>query len=241
VVVAHLYHGPRLSNPRTLIFPLGRVLAIGAAASALSAAASALAASPVAPTVRTDRHCYLVGRPVSVTGSGFAAARPVDVSIDGVDLGQSTTDATGGFTGKLVPGGLGRGHAQGVDHLLASDGTSQANTTFTVTDRIGARFLVSRGNPLKLHAPFEVWGFSLSGARVPIYLHYVSPSGHSAKTISLGRTGGQCGYMKTANKQFFPFVPALGRWVLQLDSQKRYAHRPRGPVARINVRIASGP
>jgi hypothetical protein len=241
VVVAHLYHGPRLSNPRTLIFPLGRVLAIGAAASALTAAASALAASPATPTVRTDRHCYPVGRPVKVTGSGFAVSRAVDVSIDGVDLGQSTTDTTGAFSGKLVPGGLGRGHAQGVDHLLASDGTSQATTTFTVTDRIGARFLVSRGNPLKLHAPFELWGFSMTGARMPIYLHYVAPSGKARKTISLGRTGGQCGYLKTGRKQFFPFAPSLGQWVLQLDSQKGYAKRPRGPVARIKVRIATGP
>jgi hypothetical protein len=226
-----------LFNPRTLIFPLGRVLAIGAGASARTAATAAPAATP-APTVRTDRHCYPVGRAVTVSGTGFAASRAVDVSIDGVDLGQSTTDAGGGFAGKLVPGGLGRGQAQGVDRLLASDGTSQAGTTFTVTNRIGARFLVSHGNPLKLHAPFEVWGFSMSGARLPVYLHYVAPSGHVHTTIALGHTGGQCGYLKTARKQFFPFLPSLGQWVLQVDSHKRYARRPHGPVARIRVRIA---
>jgi hypothetical protein len=237
VVVVALVPWPRLFIPRTLIFPFGRVLAIGAAVSALTAAATALGASP-APTVRTDRHCYPVGRAVTVSGVGFATSRAVDVSIDGVDLGQSTTDGTGAFRGRLVPGGLGRGQAQGVDHLLASDGTSQAGTTFTVTNRIGARFLVSRGNPLRLHAPFEVWGFSMSGSRLAIYLHYVTPSGHVRQTVALGRTGGQCGYLKTGRKQFFPFVPSLGQWVLQLDSQKRYAPHPRGPVARINVRIA---
>ncbi len=230
-----------MSNPRTLIFSIVRVLALGAVTYTAIGSAARVAESAVTPKVRTDRHCYRVGRPVTVTGTGFGVSRTVDVSIDGVDLGQSTTDAGGAFQGKLVPNGLGRGQAQGVERLRASDGTSQgqAGTTFTVTDRIGARFLVSHGNPLGTHAPFEVWGFSMTGARLRVYLHYVAPSGSARRTISLGATGGQCGYLKTARKQFFPFVPSLGHWILQLDSHKRYARRPRGPVARIKVRIAA--
>jgi hypothetical protein len=221
-----------------LIFPRGRIVGMCAAALALTASLTAVARSAVAPTVKTDHHCYAVGSAVSVTGAGFAASRAVDVSIDGVDLGQSPTDASGGFQGQLVPGGLGSGVAQGVDRLLASDGTSQATTTFTVTHRIGARFLASSGNPLKLHAPFEVYGFSMTGARLAVYVHYVAPSGRAKATVSLGRTGGQCGYLRSARKQFFPFVPTVGGWVLQVDTQKRYSSRARGPVARIKVQIA---
>jgi hypothetical protein len=84
-------------------------------------------------------------------------------------------------------------------------------------------------------APFQVWDF---GTGVKVYLHYVSPSGHVRKTVTLGTAGGQCGYLKTHKRKVFPFSPGKGRWTLQVDTKHAYASQPAGPVARIRVKIS---
>ena len=51
------------------------------------------------------------------------------------------------------------------------------------------------------------------------------------------RAGGQCGYLRTGKLRVFPFSPSGGTWTLQIDTRRRYAKRPGGPVARISVQI----
>ena len=189
------------------------------------------------PVIRSDRGCYLVGQKVKIAGSGFAPSRTFDVAVDGIDFGQSTTNVAGAFSSSLIPGGLGAGLAQYVHHLNATDGTMSADTRFTVTRGAGARFLSTRGNPHTLRAPFEVWGFSLTGARRSIYLHYVAPSGRAGRSFGLGTAAGQCGYLRTRARRVFPFSPSVGTWTLQVDTSRRYAKRPKGPVSRIRVQI----
>jgi hypothetical protein len=205
----------------------------------VSAALSAAAAAPAAaaPSLSTGQGCYLVGQRVSVTGSGFAANRPFTVTIDGVYFGRSTTDGSGAFSTSLRPGGLGADQPQLIEHLAASDGTTTAESTFTVTRTPGARFLATRGNPRTLKSRFQVWGFSRNGARRPVYIHYVTSSGHSRKTVTLGTTGGQCGYLETKTLRVFPFSARGGSWTLQVDTHRSYTRKPGGPVARIGVRI----
>jgi hypothetical protein len=142
-----------------------------------------------AAQVRTDHSCYLVGQTVAVTGTGFDASSLYDIDIDGVDFGQSTTSATGGFSSSLAPGGLAAGQVQTVDQLDASDGTNEATTTFTVTRAIGAVF--GGGASLTAKAPFRVWDFTPGGAPVTVYLHYVLAGRPAVRTIELGRTSGQ--------------------------------------------------
>jgi hypothetical protein len=189
------------------------------------------------PRVRTNRGCYLVGQEVVVTGSGFAPARVFDVAIDGVDFGQSVTSDIGTFTAPLVPGGLPAGQPQHVDQLDASDGTTDARAAFTITRPPGFRILATSGNPQTLSAPLELWGYSMTGARKPVYLHYLAPSGSARSTSTLGRTTGQCGYLRTRNRPLFPFSPSAGTWTLQLDTHAGYGRRPSGPVARIRVSV----
>jgi hypothetical protein len=196
------------------------------------------AAARAAPAVHTDRGCYLVGQRVKLTGSGFAPDRTFDVAIDGVDFGQSRTDAGGAFASSLIPGGLGAGIAQHVDHLDATDGTTSARTAFTITRSVGARFLAASGNPNTLKAPFEVWGFALDGRRKTVHIHWLAPSGRLRASTTLGRTGGQCGYLRTRARRVFPVTPSLGTWTFQLDTHARFARHPSGPVARIRVRVS---
>ena len=199
----------------------------------------ALTATPaLAATVSTDHSCYLVGKKVTLTGSGFAVSRAYVVSVDDVYYGMSGTDANGAFSVTFGPGGLGANVAQAVDQLTATDGTSAASTTFTVTRPTGARFLAKKGNPATLRAPFELWDFSSSGASKAVYLHYVAPVGSVRQTVTLGHTGGECGYLKTKSMRVFPFKPTFGYWTLQVDTQPSYSRHPAGPVARILVGIA---
>jgi hypothetical protein len=224
------------------LYPIARVSRLRGSAARLIASAGlalvALAASAdaaQAPAIKTGG-CAVVGKPVSLSGSGFAARREYVVSVDGVYFGESRTRANGSFHSSLRPGGLGAGVAQQVEQLEATDGTSLADTSFTLTRATGARFIAGSGTPGTLTAPFEVWDLS-PGARRQAYLHYVSPAGAARQTVALGMTTGQCGYLRTAKRKVFPFTPTLGTWTFQIDTRKAYSPHPGGPVARIQVGV----
>jgi hypothetical protein len=204
------------------------------AAAALAAPASAAQSGSIA----TNHGCYLVGQTVKLTGTGFAPSRTYLVTLDDVIFGGGSTNGSGGFSASFRPGGLGANYAQLVDTVEATDGGSTAGATFTLTRPTGARFLAASGNPRTLKAPFELWDFSSTGVSLPVYLHYISPRGAARQTVSLGSTGGQCGYLKTKPRRVFPFGPTAGTWTFQLDTHRGYARHPRGPVARIRVGIA---
>jgi hypothetical protein len=235
VVMCALVPWRTLFVPRPSTRQLARALALGTLACA--ACAAPVLAATSGPTVRTNRGCYLVGQRVNVTGSGFATSRQYDVAIDGVDFGQSKTDTAGSFSATLGPGGLPAGQAQHVEHLNVTDGIISADSRFTLTRSAGARFLATSGNPHTLRAPFEIWGFSLDGTRRNVYLHYVSPAGAARRAIALGQSTGQCGYLRTGERRFFPFSPSLGTWTIQVDTRADYAKAPGGPVSRIRVQI----
>ncbi|HEY2437029.1 MAG TPA: hypothetical protein VGH93_07595, partial [Solirubrobacteraceae bacterium] len=151
----------------------------------------------VATSVTTDRGCYLVGQTVQLNGSGFEPFRTYVVSIDGVYLGARTTDSDGNLSVPLHPGGLPAGAAQHLDNLQVTDGTMSAQTSFMLTRSAGALITNTAGSTRSLTGRFLVWGFSRGGTARPVYVHYVSPSGKVRKTVTLGNTAGQCGYLRT--------------------------------------------
>jgi hypothetical protein len=201
-------------------------------------AATRRAAQTPPALVTVAQRCYRVGQKVAITGSGFAASAPYDISVDGVEFGQSLTDATGAFSTGLLPGGLGAGQAQIDDDLTASDGTQTATARFTVTRATGALFGSGSGASPQRRVPFEVWDFAPRGPEVHVYLHYVAPDGRSTRTLELGRTAGQCGALVTARLPLFPFTPGRGSWTLQFDTASRYSAKPAGKVARLIVAIS---
>jgi len=207
------------------------------AVSALGASGAAAAAAQ-SPSVSAGRGCYVVGRAVALSGSGFASRREYVVSVDGIYFGESTTRANGTFSSSLRPGGLGAGVAQQVEQLEVTDGTMVADASFTLTRATGARFLATGGSAGALRAPFEAWDLSPSGVQRTAYLHYLRPSGAPQETVELGVTSGQCGYLRTAKRKVFPFAPYPGTWTFQIDTRKAYSPHPGGPVARIRVGVA---
>ncbi len=212
------------------------VAAVSAAAAASVCGASA-ARADLAPSISTDRACYVVGQPVQLSGSGFGPYRSYVVSIDGVYLGRRTTDSNGSFSVPLYPGGLPAGAAEHYDPVEVTDGTASAQTNFTLTRRAGFRVANLAGATGTLTGRFVVWGLSLSGITRPVYLHYLTPSGKLRKTTWLGTTRAPCGYLRTVVRRVFPFTVSAGTWTLQVDTQQTYSSRPAGPRVRIRVVI----
>lgn len=215
---------------------LGVALALGALAVAPGTLASGAALAAVTgPNLRTDQRCYVLGTPIQVSGSGFAPQRTYVLTIDEVYVGRASTDSSGALASQPLPReSLPAGYAQSVEHLEASDGTSTADTSFTLTRPAGAHFGTLRGSGTSVRAPLEVWDY---GVQRPVYLHWVSPTGAVHRTALLGRTGGQCGYLHTSAIRVFPFLPARGTWTFQIDTRRAYAPRPGAPVTRIRVTV----
>jgi hypothetical protein len=247
---------PVLVDARAPLYPirrrLRRLVGVGACLAA-AVAASDVAATPApaastgplavaaqsgaATSVGTDRGCYVVGQTVQLSGSGFEPSRTYVVSIDGVYLGQRTTDSTGAFSVPLHPGGLPAGAAQHLDNLQVTDGTTSAQTWFMLTRSAGTLITNTAGGPRSLTGRFLVWGFSLGGVTRPVYVHYISPSGKVYKAVFLGNTGGQCGYLRTGRRRVFPFSTTPGTWTLQVDTSRSYSRRAAGPRVRLSAVI----
>ncbi len=69
-----------------------------------------------------------VGNEVTVSGTGFAANRTITITLAGVQVGTTTTDAKGSFSGSfLVPS-----HASGTYNVKISDGVNIKETEFTI-------------------------------------------------------------------------------------------------------------
>jgi hypothetical protein len=199
--------------------------AIGAAVCAL-----AVSASPAhAAQIQSDRACYLDGRPVTITGSGFTPRAPYTVTLDGQPVPQATgaADGMGAIMGTftLHLSALGANVGYHTYTLGVQQPTASASTQFTLT-RFSASFTPARGDPDRLRVRFHVLGFGLDPAapNPPVYVHYIRPGGRLRKTVLLGRAMGPCGAIRrTRKRRLFPFHPGRGTWRLQFDTRRAFA------------------
>jgi hypothetical protein len=228
--------------------PLPRAALAAALACLLAASAPARAGAPQA-TLGTDAHCYRQGAPLRLTAAGLTPDAPLTVALDGQALSYRdgstpTADDAGAFQSSFATPALGPAVEQQRHLLVVSDGTHRPRARFTVTRPPGAKFEPSSGDPRTLRARFSVWGFALPsagggltppGARV--WLHWLDPAGKVRANAALGVTGGDCGTLTTAPRRVFPFDPQAGRWVLVLDTRRRYRVQADGPRAKIPVHV----
>jgi hypothetical protein len=239
---AHLFLQAMMPRARSR-HPLPRLVASTCALIALAAPASAAARA----TLTTDARCYLQGAQLQLTASGLAPNAPLTVMLDGRELNYGggstpTSDAAGSFAGSFATPALAPDAVQRRHLLVVSDGTRRPRARFTVTRPAGADFQPSSGDPRTLRARFRVWDFGVEEAGGhPVWLHWVSPRGTVRRSAALGRTGGDCGALVTPPRRVFPFVPAAGRWLLVLDTHRRYRVQASGPRAKIPVHVRSLP
>jgi hypothetical protein len=227
---------PRVRPPH----PLRRLALLSVA---FGVAASAQAAS--AATLTTDARCYAQGAPLQLTASGMAPRAPLTVSLDGEPLryrdgSTPTADDAGTFASSFATPALAPAAMQLHHTLAVADGSARAHTRFTVTRPAGADFEPSAGDPRRLRARFTLWGFALaSGRNQRAWLHWVDPTGKVRRNAALGITRGDCGRLTTAPRRVFPFDPEPGRWVLVIDTLRRYRVQTDAARAKIPVHIRS--
>lgn len=189
------------------------------------------AASAQAAQISVNRSCFADPADrqdtVIVRGSGFAPKAPYRVLLDGKPLpgGSGRTDIDGRMSGRFVAPSVGTVSRIARQHkfdLRVQQGGFQPAAYLTVS-RLFASFSPAKGDPRRLKVRFSTYGFSLTGQRrPPIYVHYVSPRGHLARTVRLGRGTGACGFLRTKRRRLFAFDPLRGSWRLQFDTRRRY-------------------
>jgi len=201
------------------------------------------ATAGVAATLTTDARCYAQGAPLKMTAEGLTPNAPLTVALDGQPLrygngATATANGEGGFASSFSTPAL----APGVTHLRyvlsVDDGTHRPRARFTVTRSPGAAFSPSEGNPRTLRARFSVWAFALaSGRNARAYLHWVGPGGEVRKNAALGMTEGDCGTLRTRPRRVFPFAAEPGRWLLVIDTHRRYRVQTDAVRAKIPVHV----
>lgn len=209
-------------------------------------ALAAPAAGAAQATLTTDARCYLQGASLQMTANGLAPHAPLTVVLDGQQLSYGdgstpTADAAGTFASSFATPVLASGAVQLRHVLSVSDGTRSPRARFTVTQPAGADFQPASGDPRRLRARFHVWGFALAAGlrdmRPRAWLHWVNPRGKLHRSARLGTIGGDCGALTTRPRRVFPFTPEAGRWLLVVDTHRRYRVQTTGPRAKIPVHV----
>jgi hypothetical protein len=223
--------------------PILRGLAL---ACALAAGVAGPPAAAGAATLTTDARCYLQAAQLRMTAGGLTPAAPLTVSLDGRALrygdgSAPDADAAGSFAGAFAVPALTAGVPQQRHALAVSDGGHTPHTHFTVTRPAGADFQPAAGDPRTLRARFRVWGFGLGGGRgagrVRVWLHWIAPDRTVRASAALGTARGDCGALATAARRVFPFAAQAGRWLLVVDTHRRYRMQASGPRAKIPVQL----
>ena len=201
------------------------------AAAIIGLAALGGASEAHASTVAVNAPCYLMGGPISASGTGFTPGGAVNFAFDGQLSSSGTADPAGNITAPLTAPLLPSGTHQHAFSLAAQDQTNPAlaaTTTVNVTDRI-ATVSPHRAKPSR-KVKFGVYALN---PNQPVWLHYVFHRKQRAR-VMLGTAHGPCGSLH-ARKRFIPMRhPSVGTWTFQFDNSKRYSKSTqpqiRGPV-----------
>ena len=198
------------------------------------------ATASAAPAMSPLRPCYDAvsthdggTEAVIVAASGFTPGTLVDVAVDGVvEFSGVQVAADGTVTGRVPAPFVAEGRRaftvavtqQGVPELTASASSLVTRLAVELTPRASRP-----SGRVRLRGS----GFTADG---PIYLHYVR-KGRLRRTVRLAKApDGPCGDFDVHRRQF-PFAPSVGRWILQVDQQRRYAARPKTAFLQLAVDV----
>jgi hypothetical protein len=199
----------------------------------------AAAAPAAAQTVSVARACYvnanpMVGAPIHVSGSGFAAGDNVELS--GTDVfGTTTVGGAGTFAaiikGPILTTAFPAARSFTLTARDETNGMTTASTTFRVTN------LAFRTKP-GVARPSATVRYSFSGFRGghAIYGHFVHR--RQVLTHRFGRATGACGMLKARSKLFPGGHPQFTHYKVQFDDARRY-HPKAAP--RIDTDISIRP
>ena len=226
----------------TYRFAMSHRLAIALAAAAILALPASAHAAPVLNPLKP---CYVAVRAipetgdyvtedVPVTGSGFTPGSSVDVAIDGTTVASAIPIPDGGTLDVTVKAPF----QERGERAFSVTVTERENPAQTVTAQTMVTHLDVGAKPKKARPSQRITltgrGFTLLDR--PIYAHYVRRGFPKAKrTVRLAaRPEGPCGTF-TARRRQFPFRPGTGRWIVQVDQQKRYESPPASAYVQLQI------
>ena len=202
---------------------------------ALLLAAAALAA----PTVATDRECYVAGHDtITIDGSGFAAGSAVTLTFTGNDTpltSDATADATGGLQTEVTAPALEDFGVEPPGLPVALSTADGAFAGFELTDWSatvdGFGRTLRRGQSVKL----ETIGWT--GTDGTLYAHYLRGSKlvHSQR---IGTTTGPCGDLTKRFKAFGFRGAKPGTYTVRISANATYDKRDRW-IGFKRVKLAS--
>ena len=212
--------------------------ATGTLAASLALCAPATATAPV--STAPLKRCYVSvaeghTEPVVLGAAGFAANAAVDVRLDGFTVATVTAGGDGRIGARVYPPHQKHGERAFRIELVQRDDPGHR---VELTSRVSA--LAADLRP-RVARPRQVvrWtgrGFTAAG---PIYVHYVK-DGRVRRTVRVAAPRRACGVLRVRRSQF-PFRPALGRWILQIDQQRAFAPFPDTPFVQLPVTVRRVP
>ncbi len=187
---------------------------VAAAAVLLAGAASAQAATL---SVAGGKACYRAGDSLTLSGTGYTPGAPVDVTLEGRELGGLTADAAGNISSPLQVGSL-RGVSRRT--LVATDATNPAITA--TAQFLGSALLVkvkpqngAAGRKLRINAS----GFT-TGKR--LYAHILRKG--YRRNVFIGKLKGPCRTLKKRKRVLSAGTPN-GVYTVQFDTKRRYSKK----------------
>ena len=217
------------------------------AAALLGLAALMPATASAAPTLAPLKACYVsvgldettqqsITENVVLQGAGFTPNSLVDVSVDGVvTVSGAQIDAAGNLPAGTIKAPLVSPGEPPEKNFLVTV-TEQANPAQTVsaTTRVAELKVGVQPRQARPSSRITFTGRGFTDKR-PVYLHYVKGTRHK-RTVKLADPAGPCGTFKVRRRQF-PFNPSTGKWIVQVDQQKRYSRRPAGVYYRLEIQV----
>ncbi len=170
---------------------------------------------------------------IAVHATGFAPLAALTLQIDGQIVATGISGAFG-ETSATVPAPF-----EGRDEhefTLAVIEDQNPNNVATQTSRVTnlAVDLKPRVASPSRKVRFSGRGFT---AALPVYGHYVF-GGKVRKTVRFARqSGAPCGTFHARRRQIPLKAPAFGKWILQVDQQRRYAALPATNAQRVIIRV----
>lgn len=202
-------------------------------------AALAPATALAAPTLAPLKPCYVSVNPnpttgtesVQLQGSGFTPGSTVDINIDNVTVASAPIDGAG----NLPPGTIKAPYHKSGQRDFVVTVVEQGNPAQTVSasSKVASLGVIPKPTQARPSSRITFTGSGFTDLAKPVWAHYVKGRRHK-KTVRLGKPAGPCGTFKVKRKQF-PFNPSTGRWIVQIDQQKKYSRSPNSVFVRLEI------
>jgi hypothetical protein len=203
--------------------------------------AAALAAPAAAAELDPLKACYVSAgderaqrETIHVHATGFTPGSTVDMTIDGQPAADPGVADQSGETTADVPAPF-QGRGERPFTLVVAERDNPANFV-TATPLVTDLTVTLRPNPARpsQRVRFRGRGFT---SPAPVYAHYLF-RGKLQKTVRLARqTTGPCGQFSVKRRQIPVRSARTGRWLLQVDQQRRWSKTPASNMQQIVITV----